>query len=124
MFSVKTTRKTKRCSRCRPTKIHHGMILKNALFTAVTEAIHTKTFELVRLTPDPEGTEHMSVSAVEHNVATALSCCRATEFGRNFPKSKFMQDLLQRYDEMSGGKLAEGLGNKGKLCTTRMILRN
>ena len=53
----------------------------DAMFTAVTEAVHNKTFELVRLTPDPEGIENMTVSALEHNVATALSCCRATTFG-------------------------------------------
>ena len=84
------------------------------MFTAVTEAVHNKTFELVRLAPDPEGIEKITVAAVEHNFSTALSFCRATTFGHSLPKSKFMQDLLKRLGQMSGEKLTEGMENNGK----------
>ena len=85
---------------------------ENAMFAVVTEAVHNKTFELVRLTPDPEGIENMFVAAVEQNIATAVSFCRATQFGKNLPRNKFMQDLLQRLDVMSGEKLTEGMDNR------------
>ena len=37
--------------------------LENAMFAAVGDSIHSKTFELVRLTPDAEGIEKNTVAA-------------------------------------------------------------
>ena len=46
--------------------------------------------------------------------------CRATKFGEKLPKTKAMQDMLQRLDVMAGEKLTEGLENKGKKLTYYM----
>ena len=103
---------------------HPWREVESAMFAAVTEAVHNKTFELVRLTPDPEGIEKMSAAEAEHNFATAVSFCRATTVGKNLPRNKFMQDLLQRLDVMCGEKLTEGMDNRGKnSLTTCMKLR-
>ena len=51
---------------------HPWREVENAMFAAVTEAVHNKTFELVRLTPDPEGIEKMIAAAVGQHFATAV----------------------------------------------------
>ena len=102
------------------TKSNPWFELENAMFAAVGDSIHSKTFELVRLTPDALGIEHITVAAIENNFQTALSMCRATKFGEKLPKTKAMQDMLQRLDVMAGEKLTEGLENKGKKLTYYM----
>ena len=39
------------------TNLNPWFELENAMFAAVGDSIHSKTFELVRLTPDAEGIE-------------------------------------------------------------------
>ena len=57
---------------------------------------------------------------MENHFQTALSMCRATKFGEKLPKTKAMQDMLQRLDVMAGEKLTEGLENKGNKLTYYM----
>ena len=62
----------------------------------------------------------MTVAAIENHFQTTLSMCRASKFGEKLPKTKAMQDMLQRLDVMAGEKLTEGLENKGKTFTYYM----
>ena len=57
-------------------------MFENVLFTRVSEAISSKEYEIVRLMPDPDGVEKITVSAVEKNFSAALSFCRCTQFGK------------------------------------------
>ena len=93
--------------------------LDNTMLAAVTESIQAKTFELVHLVPDAEGIEKITVAAIEQHFQVALSFCRATLFGQKLPRTKVLQDMLQRLDVLAGGQLTEGL-NKGKMLTYYM----
>ena len=93
--------------------------LENTMLAAVTESIQAKTFELVHLVPDAEGIEKITVAAIEQNFQVALSFCRATLFGQKLPRTKVLQDMLQRLDVLAGEQLTEGL-NKGKKLTYYM----
>ena len=88
--------------------------LENVMLAAAAECVRAQTFELVRLVPDAEGIEKITVAAIESNFQIALSLCRTTEFGQKLPKTKVMQDMLQRCDSLLGDKLTEGLENKAK----------
>ena len=93
--------------------------LENTMLAAVTETIQANIFELVHLVPDAEGIEKITVAAIEQNFQVALSFCRATLFGQKLPKTKVLQDMLQRLDVLAGEQLTEGL-NKGKKLTYYM----
>ena len=58
-------------------------------------------------------THSYNVTQKLSRVSINIYSCKATTFGRNLPRNKFMQDLLQRLDVMSGEKLTEGMDNRG-----------